>query len=276
MSAQTQPTQETTSRLFTFRVEDELFGLDISKVLSVSQDMGQLRAAPGENQTPGFVGMIEFQSAVVPVIDFANHLHMRSGLDISTTLIQKLKQREQEHIDWLTALENAMQNNTPFSKARNPHDCAFGQWYDNYQTRDDSLREILDGFDKPHRRIHALADILLTMSAEGRRPEAMDILGRERAQTLTRLTKRFELARNHIRETVRQVLLYTTQDGINPYLALRIDHIHDVIEYHSNQRLRIDRFRGLVSDRAMETVSAYYKNPKGESCLEFDPSHILS
>ena len=106
-------------RAFTFWVSDTLYAIDISKVLTISRELGNM-----------------------------------------------LTEREKDHIEWVQALEDSLLNDTPFVKAKDPHKCAFGQWYDTFKSRDETLMEALSEFDKPHTQIHSLADIQLFVFAD--------------------------------------------------------------------------------------------------------------
>ncbi len=139
--------------------------------------------------------MVEFQGSAVPVLDFANLLGFNSGVEKNAQLIQLLNEREKDHVEWISAMENSLLNDVPFTKAKDPNKCAFGQWYDTFKSRDETLMEVQAEFDKPHKQIHAMADKLLDMKKDGDLDHALRILRSERNVTLKRLMKRFEQAR---------------------------------------------------------------------------------
>lgn len=79
-------------RAFTFWVSDTLYVIDISRVLTISQELGNIQSLPAKAE--GLVGMVEFQDNAVPVLDFANMLGFSSGVENSNNLIQLLSDRE--------------------------------------------------------------------------------------------------------------------------------------------------------------------------------------
>ncbi|MGV6851211.1 MAG: CZB domain-containing protein [bacterium] len=264
-------TQQKSVRLFTFWVEDALFGLPIENVLSVSQDMAGMRLIPGDNHIKGALGMIEFLNHVVPVVDFANNIELKSGTELANEMVELLKAREQDHVNWLDALEKSIREDIPFKLARNPHECAFGKWYDAFTTNDETLQEIMEGFDVPHKKIHAMADTLLSLSGRGKTEEALGMLKLEREITLARLIKRFGQAREHALGAVRPVLLYVTNDGNRPVMALRIDQIHDVMEYDLQKQLPVTRLERFINSDARRVVRAYLSETDGHNCVQIDP-----
>lgn len=261
-------------RAFTFWISDTLYAIDISRVLTISQDMENIQSVPA--QAKGLIGMVEFQDTAVPVLDFANMLNFASGIDNNKNLMNLLNDKEKDHVDWVSALEDSLQSDVPFTKAKDPHRCAFGQWYDSFKSRDETLMEILLEFDKPHKQIHALADKLLDMKQAGDVDKALEILQYERNVTLKRLLKRFELARTHLSESSRQVLLYITEDGTTPIVALRIDDINDVVDFKPEQFKPMDHINTLLTGPAAEVVIAYLKQPEQADCLLVEASNLIN
>jgi chemotaxis signal transduction protein len=261
-------------RAFTFWVSDTLYAIDISRVLTISQEMGNIQSLPA--QAKGLVGMVEFQNHAVPVLDFANMLGFASGVENSNELILLLSNREKDHIEWVEALEDSLVNDTPFTKAKDPHKCAFGQWYDHFKTRDETLMEVLAEFDQPHKQIHSLADKLLDMKKDNDLEHALHLLRYERNITLKRLLKRFEQARTHLKESTRPVLLYITEDGTTPTVALRIDDINDVIDFKPEQFKAMERINNILTGEASELVVAYLKQSDQADCLLVEASNLIN
>ncbi len=257
--------------VFTFWAGNELFGVDIAHVLSVSQELTGLHRTP--LRTRGLLGVVEYRDTPVAVYNFAQLLGMRSGVEEKEALIETLTAREQDHIDWVDALEKSLREDVPFTKARDPNQCAFGKWYAQFTTRDANLAEILERLDAPHRRIHSLADRLLAMRDEGRREEALAELEVERATTLTTLRKNLAHARNQVKESMRPVVLNLTVDGRTPLLGLQIDEVNNVVCYARDDLSELDR---LGLDPALSELFAGYLSRNGEhSCLLLRPESLL-
>ncbi len=134
--------------------------------------------------------------------------------------------------------------------------------------------ELLSEFETPHKTIHALADKIILMEKEEGVDKALKALKLERILTLTRLLKRFEQARAHLRESSRQVLLYITENGKTPIVALRIDDINDVIDFKTKQFKPMDRINNILNETASELVIAYLKQKDLADCLLIDTSNL--
>ena len=136
--------------------------------------------------------------------------------------------------------------------------------------------EILSEFDRPHKQIHALADKLLDMKQDGKLEKAIETLQYERNVTLKRLLKRFEQARTHLTESARQVLLYITEDGTTPIVALRIDDINDVVDFKPEQFKPMEHINNILSGSASEMVVAYLKQSEQADCLLVEASNLIN
>jgi chemotaxis signal transduction protein len=259
-------------RAFTFWIFETLYAVDIGKVLTISQDLSNIQNMPAQGK--GLLGMTEFQGYAIPVIDFAAMLNLKSGTQAGKELIKIFNDRENDHYEWINALENSIINGDVFLKAKDPNQCAFGVWKSNFSTRDETLDEIMQGFDTPHKRIHALADQLLAMRVEGKQEEALKILNMERDMTMKRLTKHFNHAREHIRDSSRAVLLYITEDGVTPTIALQIDEIHDVIDFKAEQFKPMETLKSILSADEDKLISHYIKLDNTADCLLINASNI--
>jgi chemotaxis signal transduction protein len=261
-------------RIFTFFVQDMMFGMDVKNVLMLDQNVEKIQSIPVEQK--GLCGVIKFQGVVVPVLDFAHCIGVESGIDANTKIIDVLTEREQDHVDWLNALEDSIRNKVSFTKATDPNQCMFGKWYNSFDTRDDTLRELLQEFDKPHRAIHALAEDLISLSDQGREKQALEKHSHERNTTLRRLRSLFNRAREQIQSGMRQVLLFVTTDGKTPIYAVLIDEINDVMTYD------ISEFQGSESGALAQipgiagVLSGIYSVGDAHDCLVLEPEKLTA
>ena len=255
-------------QIFTFFVEDMMFGLDVENVLMLGQEVKDIQRIPIEER--GFCGVTKFQGEVVPVLDFAHRIGIDSGIDGKTALLEILTENENDHVDWMNALEDAIKNGSPFTKALTAEDCAFGKWYDKFETRDETLTELLLAFSEPHQALHALAEELLAMRDNDKQEEALAKLSVERSTSLRRLRALFARARDQIQGGMRQVLLFVTLDGKTPRYALLIDEINDVMnfmpaDFQSSSGGALSLFKKIEN-----VIDGIYTRENEADCLYFD------
>lgn len=261
--------------VFTFWIGDELFAIDIANILSITQDLDSLLKTPVKSK--GLTGIINYLGNPVAVYNFAEMLSIPSTREIKAGLVELLDEREKDHIDWVNALEKSLIEDVPFEKARDPHMCSFGKWYDKFETRDEALTDIMARFDGPHKKIHALADELLGLKESGNLELALEKLKVAQTTTLNSLKKHFTHARDQITESLHTVVINITNDGSKPVVALQIDEIHEVMNFTKTDLIGLEQI-GLD---AIEGMDGYFRGYLGgednkSSCLLLDTENLLN
>ncbi len=266
-------TRSVPTNAFTFWVGDSLFAIDLLHILSIEQDNCTIHPDPFEGL--GALGVVKHRGVPVRVFDFATFVGIMSSGEQKEELVQTLTAREQDHVDWLNALERAIQTNEAFAKARDPHQCAFGQWYDSYHNHDEEFMDILKRFDEPHKRIHGLADHLLDLNGRGQTEAALKQLNAERQTTLAQLQRLFNRARNQIRDRIKSVLLFITTNGKDPCIALLLNEIDDMIEFDPSQISETTRIGVTDEERLAKVFVGYINRGDDRDSLLIDVHGLL-
>ncbi|MBL9028240.1 MAG: chemotaxis protein CheW [Myxococcales bacterium] len=153
-----------------FKLGGELCALPVAVVREMvrSQPVARL---PG---TKEFIrGVINLRGTILVLLDLRILLGMGSVAEEVEQLRSLLLDRQRDHEIWLDALEHSVRTGEPFQKATDPHQCAFGKWYDNYQTENLVMRTALSRLNAPHKAIHATAGLALPLAAAGRIDDAL-------------------------------------------------------------------------------------------------------
>ncbi|MEM7678694.1 MAG: CZB domain-containing protein, partial [Myxococcota bacterium] len=204
----------------------------------------------------------------------SHRLGVSSGREAKQSMISTLIQREQEHIEWLDALERSVRDGASFTMTRDPTQCAFGQWSTTFHTRDAVLSEIMEQFDEPHRQIHSLADELIAMTLRGRRDEALERLELERDTTFRRLRTLFSEARDQIEEMSPPMPLFLTDNGQTPRVGLRIEEIDDVVSFSASVFVPADRVSVDVNPGIRQMLLGYM-NEGGRQAILIQPTIVF-
>lgn len=180
--------------------------------------------------------VFDYGTESIVLYRFSDIVGSHSQVDESVELSKLLQQRRQDHVNWMDALEHSLKTGEPFSKALDPHKCAFGQWYDSFEAKDEELKDILRTFDSPHKHIHSLASKLIDKaSTSDGKAEALKILAFERGATLQQLLNCFGRAIARLEELVKPVVLVL--DGGKSTFALEVEKINDIIEFSEDDWL---------------------------------------
>ncbi|MBU2551375.1 MAG: chemotaxis protein CheW [Proteobacteria bacterium] len=193
-----------------FKLGAGLYGVEINFVQEMTR-LIKINHVP--NVPPHVLGTMLLRDRVVPVTDLRLRLGLPSQDDERRELVDMLTLREEDHLKWLGTLETAVREKMEFALTRDPHKCAFGRWYDQFETSDLLLESQLRKFDDPHRRIHALADEVLSLEAEGREGEALKRLAWAEEHLLKVLVNLFQNTRQMIMDRQTRICVIMERGG---------------------------------------------------------------
>ena len=114
-----------------FQIKGDSYAIASANVREIIT-MPQVTGIP--NTPPQVRGVINLRGRIIKLIDLRVQLGLpplRAEMD---ALIQLLRDREQDHRNWLAELESCVRERRPFGMARDPHKCKFGLWYDRFST----------------------------------------------------------------------------------------------------------------------------------------------
>jgi chemotaxis signal transduction protein len=225
----------TTNTYITFSAGKSLFAIDTQYIRYITaRDMLSSRPVPtlkGDTKE-----VFDYQGHVITLYRFCEAIGVESQADSSAALVEMLRARRQDHIDWVDALEHSIRTGEAFTKATDPHQCAFGKWYDNYRPEDPELAKIMKAFDAPHKHIHALAERLLKQAEQSETLDgALSELAKERGSTLRELLKLFNTAAIRLEDMVKPVVLVI--DGGERTFALEIESVRDIREFSEQEQI---------------------------------------
>lgn len=251
----------------TFSSGTTRFAIDVVCVRFItSSDTIKTRVVPAEGGREQTV--FNYDGQPIPLYSFCAITDVKSRVEESEELIELLEARRQDHIDWIDALENSIKSGKPFEKATDPHQCAFGKWYDKYEPEDEQLKDILAKFDAPHKHIHSLADSLLSQcnNSEGRE-QALADLNQERFSTLASLLALFSEATARMSNMVRPVIMIL--EASENLFGIRLDGIDGIEEFSNSQWLDDREFEESCS------FDGYFQTDKNELFLNINPNELL-
>jgi purine-binding chemotaxis protein CheW len=206
-----------------FTVKDGLYGVSSENVREIVI-LPTVVSLP--NQAADIRGVINLRGKVLTLVDLRVKMGLPSAKTELEQLIQLLHDRERDHQDWLTDLEASVRERRPFKMARDPHACRFGLWYDRYQTDNNLLKMTLKKMDEPHQIIHATADEVTRLTANGAVEEANRLLAERRNHELASLSRLFEEARRGLRESHRELAVVLNYQ--EKRFAISIDQVEAV------------------------------------------------
>jgi chemotaxis signal transduction protein len=261
--------------LINFRVGHKTISLKILDILLTERYEGNLTSLPNDN--PSFLGVKDYMGTPTPIFDLGIILNKQSSYEINNALVELLKAREDDHKHWLQALEKSVLKGHDFDKARDPRQCAFGQWFYSFKTENEDLKAILSRFEEPHNKLHALADQLLSLCDQDKQQQAISLLEKERATTYAKLIRLFESAREQISLDHKPIIVFTTQDGQKPHIGLLVDQVEDNIHCDESEIKSLSEITNIgfeVDPQTKKMMQGLIKRGDTHSVL-IDPSAIF-
>lgn len=192
-------------------------------------------------QSPSQVrGLVYFRGKPVRILDLRILLGYQTLTQDSDSFTQMIEKSKSDHLVWMEQLEQSVENGTKFSLTTNPHQCAFGRWYDTYRTKNNELQYVLHMIDEPHQKLHQTAQEMERHIESNSIKKAHELLQYARENYVHNILRLLdELIR--VRDDSRNELMLVMENG-SETLAVAVDKVVGVKEIE------------LLADENVETI----------------------
>lgn len=243
--------------VITFSTNDASFAIPLDQVLYIEKDVKrniQLNDLDQFNHE-----VITYQNNTVQLYDFNRLIGSENHQQAMQDFVSLLDKMEQQHVDWVNALEESILTGATFNKALDPNKCDFGRWYNQFSSDNEEIAEVMERFDAPHKKLHGIAKEILSKN-QSDHEQAMKMLQLERATTLNELVVLFQLAKERARASVRPIIVFVEHDG-GRITALRLDNINDIVSY-SRKNFSLDNSTdGVMKNKGDDfVIEGYLRN----------------
>lgn len=243
--------------VITFSTHDATFAIPLEQVRYIEKDVE--RNIKVDESSHFNHEVITFQNKAIPLYDFCNLTGSTSAVSNGHKLIEIFNGREQDHVEWMQALEDSIKEGVPFTKTTDPNKCAFGVWYNKFKSEDEDLNEVMVKFDEPHKHIHGLAKELLDIRQVDEE-RALTLFKRESANAFAQLRKLFDNARERVTASIRPIIVFVEQ-GNGKTTALRLDNIKDIESYSKSDFSRDESTEGMLKKKTEDfKIEGYLRN----------------
>jgi len=182
-------------------------------------------------------GVITVRDRTIPVVDLRRLLGMSSLSEDADKLNALLQQRAEDHKNWLAELERSVREKRDFTLTLDPHQCAFGKWYDTFKPTSVVLDSHLKRFDLPHQQIHALGRTIAELTRAGRDDEAQTLIEQAHRGTLATLLQLFAETPKILAEMNREMVIVLrhgqcvigiTADAVESVEAIKTETVAEI------------------------------------------------
>jgi chemotaxis signal transduction protein len=199
-----------------------------------------------------FRGVITLRGQVLPVLDLRVRYGYKTLRDESKELCDELKQRKQDHLNWLDELRQSVEEKREFKLATDPHKCAFGKWYDSFVSNNADIQNLLRRFDQPHRKIHGIADEVKAHERKGEFDTSMNIIDSTEKKELAEMIKLFDNMCKYLTEDLQEIaIILERSDGKS--FAVALDQVSSVekLQEESFDKLSEFMFSGGIKENSI-------------------------
>lgn len=217
-----------------------------------------------------FSGVFEFRNVVVPVMSLRKKFNMKTIKDENLELVELLRARKQDHINWLEELTKSVEENRPFRLTTDPTKCKFGLWYYNFKTDNIIFRTILDDFEEPHRKIHHIAIEVEEYKKIYQFDKARELIEKTRLGVLRSMLDLFDSAEKFLLQPQKKIGIVLRKDNFT--VAVEVDKIISVSEVNFN--LDDSDIHYIENARYAKRIGKGVKSKL--TTIEFDLDELLS
>lgn len=218
-------------------VAEQRYALRVDGILELVDPTSRTMMTP-PGMPPLFVGVMDLRSSLVPILDLRLEMGMPTMHDETNAVIEMFEQRERDHVNWINELDSSVRQEREFKLATDPHQCAFGKWFDQLMADEDELHRFTNGnlaltqalrsFGEPHQRIHAISIEVSRLVALGQIEEALALIEQTRSTVLGSMVKLFEHTRTLVRQLRKSLIIVLECD--DDLLGVVVDGVQTVRE----------------------------------------------
>ena len=208
------------SSWITFKIESQFLSIPTKNVEAIIREF-KVTKIPG---APTYIkGIIRYRDELFKLFNLRKMLSFQDLEVIHHDFFNMLEQREKDHVNWLHELELSVQENREFKLTTDPRKCAFGKWYYSYHTEDLRLRRMLDRFEQPHNKIHAVAKTIESLKCENEFEKAKQVITDTKSNELSTMIELFGEFKNEYSKLIEENIILLKKDNVR--CALTVDNV---------------------------------------------------
>jgi chemotaxis signal transduction protein len=245
-----------------------IYATSCESVLSLNQLPD---ATPLPKSPPEVRGVINFRGRLIELLDTRILLNIKTILEEINEFNIMLNQRYQDHCNWLANLENTVKNDTEFTLTTDPHKCAFGKWYDSYNSKNTNIMfsSTFAKFDKPHKAIHNIGITAQQLINRGEKQAAIDLIESTKNTELKQMMGLFDDLKEAYHNSRKEIVVVIGESE-SKCIGLSVDQItaiEQLSEFDEN----------LVKDSMTDTeyIAGIAKRKDGFVVLILNEEYLL-
>jgi chemotaxis signal transduction protein len=111
-------------QLLVVHIKDEKYAFNVDNIIEII-NRSELTDIPESESY--LAGIMHHRDEVLPILNFRSMINLTSYENEQINMLDLVKE---QHVAWIKEFRECIQNDTPFTKALDPHACGLGKWID--------------------------------------------------------------------------------------------------------------------------------------------------
>lgn len=234
-------------------IAETVYAISCNFVLSLNQlpKVTPLPKSPKEVR-----GIINFRGRLIQLFDTRALLNLKTVEDEVNEFCDMMDKRRGEHLNWLSTLEKCVTDDVEFTLTTDPHQCAFGKWYDSYNNKNQNIMFLsaFSNFNKPHKAIHQIGITAKELLDKKNKEAAIQLINSTKESELKQMMHLFEEIKEAFKESKREIILVLGKNeehciGISVDDIVAIEHIYEIDENLINSTMTNTQYLSGIGKR---------------------------
>ena len=252
-------------------LRDTLFAFSSRFVKSI---VAMPKVVPIPQMPDYFRGVLNLRGQVIPLLDLRVRFGYQPLGDEAKELCDTLRLRQQDHENWIAELKSSVEERRKFKLATDPHKCAFGRWFDSYQSQNIDLMTLLKRFDKPHQAIHAVAGKVKMLEDQGDFDQCLAVIEETKNRELAQMIKLFDSTCNYMDHELKEIVLVLERRDGGMY-AVAIDHVTTVEQLEEKSFEELSEMIYTEAEKEPSICGFGIQESSGQYVQIIDPDMLL-
>lgn len=246
-----------------------VYAISCSSVLSLNQ---LSKVTPLPSSPPEARGVIDFRGRLIQLIDTRTLLNLNTISYEVRAFEEMMDKRREDHLNWLNTLEKCVKEDIEFNLTTNPHQCAFGKWYDSYNKKTQNILflSVFASFDKPHKAIHQIGIKAKELISNGNKDDAIALIESTKDTELKQMLHLFDEIKIAFKESKREIVVVLGEDEKH-CISIAVD---DIVAIEHLTEIDEDLIRSTMTDT--EYLVGIGKRKDGSSVILLNDDYLFS
>lgn len=252
-----------------FNLEESVYGVSSEHIIAIFL-LENIITMP---DMPHYMrGVVNLRGKIVPIIDTRKFYGLPTVKEEIIGLKKIMEARKQDHINWLNELEQSVIEDRDFKLTTDPHACAFGKWYDSFETNDMVLNYLLKKFDTPHKQVHEVGIEVRKLVDQGKHEKAFDLINKAKQRELKKMIDLFNSFCNEYSDTKRELVIVLEDPKEDREIGLTVDKVIAVEPIQADNENTLDS----VTHNSHESLSLGKRSKDESPVFVIDENYFLN